>query len=383
MSAHTAGPWRVLFPGIYEVETSLPYWQSPQSGSCRATEIDANARLMALSPEMLDFVQVMSEMARWPVPRADQETLGRCRMSRTQGKGTARQGQRRGMSAEAVANLIDIYAEAHAVLCRQKVAIEKGWQKLRPTAGDVWNHLNANPHNCVGVVPSSLGFTVMDVDIGSPMTIALAANPAVVIPSQGEGRAHLWYPDSEGRENRKWFLNRLQGRGFVASGEIRSGSGYVILWPGAAEALLYYIDFQGALTWTLAQAVLWPDVSEQPTMDLRNKLPPEAPRQAPSQPGRRPIADTAGQADRATLYRQVLSEVSAEAYDDWIGVGLALEGSVRQGSIPESVARQLWDEFSATSSKFNSQVQERRWRSFQGATDNPRTMGTYVTKRNF
>ena len=286
------------------------------------------------------------------------------------------------MSAEAVANLIDIYCHAHAVLCREKVAIEKGWQTRRPTPGEVWNHLNANPHNRVGVVPSSLGFTVMDVDIGSPARIALAAQPAVVIPSQGEGRAHLWYPDSEGRENRRWFLNRIQGEGFVASGEIRSGSGYVILWPGAAEALLYYINFQGALTWPLAQGVLWPDLSEQPAMDLRNKLPPEAPRQAPTQPGRKRIADTVGQADRATLYRQALSGISAEHYDDWIGVGLALEGSVREGSIPESVARELWDGWSSTSSKFNSQVQERRWRSFQGAQENPRTMGTYVAKRS-
>ena len=149
------------------------------------------------------------------------------------------------------------------MLCRHKVAIEKGWQTLRPTPGEIWNHLTANPHNRVGVVPSSLGFTVMDVDVGLPARIALAAQPAVVIPSQGEGRAHLWYPDDQPRENRKWFLNRLQGRGLVASGEIRSGSGYVILWPGAAEALLYYINFQGALTWTLAQAVLWPDVAEQ------------------------------------------------------------------------------------------------------------------------
>ena len=49
--------------------------------------------------------------------------------------------------AEAVANLIDIYCHAHAVLCREKAAIEKGWQTRRPTPGEVWNHLNANPHN--------------------------------------------------------------------------------------------------------------------------------------------------------------------------------------------------------------------------------------------
>ena len=72
----------------------------------------------------------------------------------------------------------------------------------------------------------------------------------------------------------------MQGKGLVASGEIRSGSGYVILWPGAADALLYYIDFQGALTWALAQAVLWPDLNEQPPL-------------APQSVGQGPVNDPA------------------------------------------------------------------------------------------
>ena len=124
---------------------------------------------------------------------------------------------------------------------------------------------------------------------------------------------------------------------------------------------------------------LWPDRGQK-AMDFHPKaLPPQVEK---VQEGRKRVLDVQGVADRATLYRNTLASVSAEHYEDWIGVGLALEGSVREGSIPESVARELWDDWAATSGKFNPQVQERRWRSFQGAQENPRTMGSYVVKRS-
>ena len=92
------------------------------------------------------------------------------------------------MSAAAICELVAIYAGAHAVLCRHKIAIQKGWQQLRPTPGEIWNHLNDNPGNTVGVVPFSLGYTVMDVDVGPVIRMAFLAPPAVVIPSRSPGR---------------------------------------------------------------------------------------------------------------------------------------------------------------------------------------------------
>ena len=137
---------------------------------------EANARKAAAAPVMLGALRdALVDPQQAPAGMAG-EGNSRCH----------RQGRGRGMSAEAVANLIDIYCHAHAVLCREKAAIEKGWQTRRPTPGEVWNHLNANPHNRVGVVPSSLGFTVMDVDIGSPARIALAG-PAGRRHSQPRG----------------------------------------------------------------------------------------------------------------------------------------------------------------------------------------------------
>ena len=292
------------------------------------------------------------------------------------------------MSAQAIASLIDIFVDAHAVLCRGKVALQKGWQNLRPTPGDAWNHLNANPRNTVGVVPHSLGLTVMDVDAGPALLLANLAPPALVIPSRTAGHGHLWFPDAYPRANSRWDYRGA----FVATGEIRSAAGFVVLWPGAAEAILYNVSHlpdhrlasiwdasEPALTYAEAEVVLWPDRGQK-AMDFHPKtLPPQVEK---VQEGRRRVLDVQGVADRASLYRTTLASVSAEHYEDWIGVGLALEGSVREGSIPESVARELWDDWAATSSKFNSQVQERRWRSFQGAQENPRTMGSYVVKRS-
>ena len=52
MADHTPGPWRVLYPGIYDVENPYPIakvHKTDRSG----TEIDANARLIAAAPNML------------------------------------------------------------------------------------------------------------------------------------------------------------------------------------------------------------------------------------------------------------------------------------------------------------------------------------------
>ena len=60
--------------------------------------------------------------------------------------------------------------------------------------------------------------------------------PAVFTHSRRPGGAHLWYPDNESRGNAKWDI-RI-GRQHDLSGEVRSGNGYVILWPQQAPGIV-------------------------------------------------------------------------------------------------------------------------------------------------
>ena len=56
MAEHTPGPWRVLFPGIYDVENPYPIakvHRTDRSGP----EVDANARLIAAAPELLEALE--------------------------------------------------------------------------------------------------------------------------------------------------------------------------------------------------------------------------------------------------------------------------------------------------------------------------------------
>ena len=136
----------------------------------------------------------------------------------------------------------------------------------------------------MGVVPHSLGLTVMDVDAGPALLLANLAPPALVIPSRTAGHGHLWFPDAYPRANSRWDYRGA----FVATGEIRSAAGFVVLWPGAAEAILYNVSHlpdhrlasiwdasEPALTYAEAEVVLWPDRGQK-AMDFHPKtLPPQ------------------------------------------------------------------------------------------------------------
>ena len=75
----------------------------------------------------------------------------------------------------------------------------------------------------VGLVPSSIGSTVVDVDDGSAAQLPL---PFASYPTPRGGQ-HLFYGDTEARPNAKWQT------GFAA-GDIRSGGGYVVVYDPAA-----------------------------------------------------------------------------------------------------------------------------------------------------
>ena len=79
-------------------------------------------------------------------------------------------------------------------------------------------------------MPASIGTSALDVDHGDPRQL-LAHHPAwVVLPSRRPGGRHLYYRDNNPRRNSKWDE-------FGCRGEVRSGSGYLVLWHDGAERL--------------------------------------------------------------------------------------------------------------------------------------------------
>ena len=125
--------------------------------------------------------------------------------------------------------------QPHLVLCNpelknwtlpenQDESIKKpastGWQKNKPTDEEVLVHIKKG--GLVGIIPWSLGAVVFDCDGDHEAKDALIKKygpPAFICPSRKKGREHLWYRSGRAYGNGKW-----QG------GDIRGGSGYVILW---------------------------------------------------------------------------------------------------------------------------------------------------------
>lgn len=90
-----------------------------------------------------------------------------------------------------------------------------------PAIDDVVWHMGNCPDAQIGIRPSSIGATVLDVDRGRPGALIAATTPELVLPSRRVGGVHLYYPDDVPRESRNWeFMG--------AGGEVRSGGGYVI-----------------------------------------------------------------------------------------------------------------------------------------------------------
>lgn len=65
--------------------------------------------------------------------------------------------------------------------------------------------------------------------------------------------------------------------------------------------------------------------------------------------------------------REALKLIPADSYDDWLAVGMALEGSGLTSG------RALWDEWASASEKFDADAQEDKWHSFSGSG---RSLGT-------
>ena len=129
-------------------------------------------------------------------------------------------------SPEALTYLHD--CGAHFVLC---------WDK-RPLSGFPWRDhtldldcVLAHRGN-VGLIPFSVGTSVLDVDKGEPTQLSMFHQPLVIVPSQRPGGEHFYYRDDTPRGNQQWSA-------FGCSGEVRSAKGYLILYRDAPVLLAH------------------------------------------------------------------------------------------------------------------------------------------------
>ena len=131
-------------------------------------------------------------------------------------------------------------AGAHFLLCTgDKRPIVKEWQNHPADLPAVLAH--ARGTGLIGVLPSSIGAVVVDLDPeGAADTTPPLAGVVVQHATRRKG-THFWYraPDGEVR-NRKWA--RTAGGQHV--GDVRGSRGFVILWnPGAVAAAVIGDDF--------------------------------------------------------------------------------------------------------------------------------------------
>ena len=145
-------------------------------------------------------------------------------------------------------------AGAHFLLCTgDKRPIVKEWQNHPADLPAVLAH--ARGTGLIGVLPSSIGAVVVDLDPeGAADTTPPLAGVVVQHATRRKG-THFWYraPDGEVR-NRKWA--RTAGGQHV--GDVRGSRGFVILWnPGAIAAAVIGDDF--AMTNSIDVSTLpWP-----------------------------------------------------------------------------------------------------------------------------
>ncbi len=262
---------------------------------------------------------------------------------------------------KAVGDFFDAHPDAHLVRCGYKnnpKAAHPGWHTERPTLAAIVQH---SKDHLVGLVPASVGYTVLDVDEGHPLDLALNLRPDYFTPSGTPGRGHLWFLDGESRPNSAWKLRGQSGKEWA--GEIRSGNGYVVLWHPDTLA-------QGHM---LHHGEVRARVFDEVTQWLKSTTSP-APAAPPSQP---PLPDRK-QSKAIERAIAIISAIPSGDYDTWVQVGQCLEGSARKGDLAPANAYQLWRNWSARApDKYpGDDVLSRKWASFRGG--NPRTLGTLV-----
>lgn len=118
---------------------------------------------------------------------------------------------------------------AHFVACHDhKGPMTRTWHSHRPPLSAVLDHFEDGTMGLTGIIPSSLGMVVVDVDDGgwqAALSVAehLGQVPLAVSRSNGDERFHLWYRAEMPERNAQW-------RNAMGQGDIRGGYGYVVVW---------------------------------------------------------------------------------------------------------------------------------------------------------
>ena len=135
--------------------------------------------------------------------------------------------QQRSTDDRSIARLTD--AGAHLVLLKAtRTPLWNGWQRRRPGADTARAHLDSEK-GPLGIIPTSLRSTALDVDEGDPADLFREHPPWADIASRRRGR-HGYYDDDLARRNGKWASHGC-------SGDVRSGKGYLLLHGDGPERL--------------------------------------------------------------------------------------------------------------------------------------------------
>ena len=126
---------------------------------------------------------------------------------------------------------------AHFVLCHDnKSPMRSGYQHLRPELDELTEFADPDSpmhpsSRLLGILPASLGYSVLDVDRGNVSKLIEATRSALSVPSSKRGRWHVWYRDHKAR-------TRVNGtwEAYGCGGEVRSTQN-LILWGSAVQFL--------------------------------------------------------------------------------------------------------------------------------------------------
>ncbi|MCY4156981.1 MAG: AAA family ATPase [Gammaproteobacteria bacterium] len=220
-----------------------------------------------------------------------------------------------------------------------------GWKTRYLSAADAIDHLQSDDKALIGVRPNSLGMAVVDVDYGGLEAVAALkeklGEPVCCHETRREGGYHLWFAKEGEQPNGDWKLPE-------GSGEIRGGSGYVILHDPERVAAAVNGGVSGDT-----------DLSQ---IYKRRKATPTAKKRTGTKSGQIDVA------------RALLAHINPNIKHDegWLDVGFGLHDKF-DGS---EQALELWDEWSKNGGNYEQGLCARKWQTF--STGGGKSFGTIV-----